>query len=94
MDPNRPDNDISGGSQHVGVIFDLFKKAANDLDTRLELLDITHQKSGPGSSVLAPVWAGNYATMTEQRERLKGLRLNIANPPTSLRYDYRPAMHA
>ncbi|KAL8790769.1 MAG: hypothetical protein Q9213_000393 [Squamulea squamosa] len=65
LDPNNPDNDISGGSKNVGRIFDLFSQAYDEImkamksQTRISLLD----------------WAlgGNYENFTIQRERLRGL---------------------
>ncbi|KAL8699611.1 MAG: hypothetical protein Q9201_005905 [Fulgogasparrea decipioides] len=65
MDPNKPDNDISGGSKNVSLIFQLFAQVYEEImkamrsDDRISLLD----------------WmiGGNYRSIVSQRQRLLGL---------------------
>ncbi|KAI4256610.1 MAG: hypothetical protein L6R42_006115 [Xanthoria sp. 1 TBL-2021] len=64
LDPNKPDNDISGGSKNVGRIFDLFSQAYNET--------MEAMKSN-AFSLLGWALGGNYRNFTIQRERLRGL---------------------
>ncbi|KAL8674141.1 MAG: hypothetical protein Q9168_001478 [Polycauliona sp. 1 TL-2023] len=64
LDPNRPENDISGGSKNVGRIFDLFSQA---YDETMEAMKTN------AFSLLGWALGGNYANFTTQRGRLRGL---------------------
>ncbi|CAO1598526.1 hypothetical protein XANCAGTX0491_002288 [Xanthoria calcicola] len=64
LDPNKPDNDISGGSKNVGRVFDLFSQAYNET--------MEAMKSN-AYSLLGWALGGNYRNFTLQRERLRGL---------------------
>lgn len=62
MDPNRPDNDISGGSRLVLQIFDRFAQAHKEILRAMEK---------PGCiSLLAWPLGGNYDIFTSQRDHL------------------------
>ncbi|KAL8774536.1 MAG: hypothetical protein Q9209_000909 [Squamulea sp. 1 TL-2023] len=65
LDPNNPDNDISGGSKNVGRIFDLFSQAYNEI--------VKAMKSTTRISLLDWALGGNYENFTIQRERLRRL---------------------
>ncbi|KAL8861475.1 MAG: hypothetical protein Q9178_001999 [Gyalolechia marmorata] len=65
LDPNNPDNDISGGSKNVGRIFDLFSQAYDEI--------MKAMKSQNRMSLLDWALGGNYENFTVQRERLRGL---------------------
>lgn len=65
MDPNKPDNDISGGSKNIMVIFDCFAQAHE------EILDAMNS---PGRrSFLDWPLGGNYGTFVWQRNHLRKL---------------------
>ncbi len=64
MDPNTPENDISGGSKNVGQIFDRFSKAHAEILKAMK----------PGSqrpSLLDWLLGGDYQIFFEQRNRLR-----------------------
>jgi len=65
MDPNRPANDISGGSSQVMLIFDRFSKA------HAEILKAMKAPNRP--SLLDWSLAGNYESFVCQRNRLLDL---------------------
>ncbi|KAL8702088.1 MAG: hypothetical protein Q9224_000172 [Gallowayella concinna] len=65
LDPNNPDNDISGGSGNVLRIFDLFSQAYNEI--------MKAMKSRNRISLLDWALGGNYRTFTVQREHLRAL---------------------
>lgn len=70
IDPNRYDNDISGGSQHVDIIFRAFASAYQKLKTRME----TEMHGGSAaSSILGELIGGNYAHYTTQRDHLRSV---------------------
>ncbi|KAL9012421.1 MAG: hypothetical protein Q9173_002807 [Seirophora scorigena] len=65
LDPNNRENDISGGSKNVGLIFDLFSGAYQ------EILEATRSSNSP--SLLDWTLGGNYRSFTVQRLRLQEL---------------------
>ncbi|KAI4114368.1 MAG: hypothetical protein LQ345_004838 [Seirophora villosa] len=65
LDPNNRENDISGGSKNVGLIFDLFSGAYQ------EILEATRSSNSP--SLLDWTLGGNYRSFTVQRRRLQEL---------------------
>ena len=65
IDPNRPDNDISGGSRLVSQIFDRFARAHQEI---LEAM-----RSPKRISLLDWCLAGNYNIFTVHRKRLLSL---------------------
>ena len=65
MDPNRPDNDISGGSRNITVIFAAFSECHEE---------ILRAMRTPGSkSLLGWMLGGNYSSVLWQRQRLRRL---------------------
>lgn len=65
MDPNQPENDISGGSKNIMLIFDCFSQAHE------EILDAMNS---PGRrSLLDWPLGGNYGTFEWQRNHLRAL---------------------
>ncbi|KAK1911372.1 hypothetical protein P3342_012673 [Pyrenophora teres f. teres] len=70
QDPNRPENNISGGSHRAQIAFDAFKEAYHTLQDR-----INASRSGQniGPSLLGCVLGGNYESYTNQRNHLKAL---------------------
>lgn len=62
MDPNRPENDISGGSREVMLIFDRFALAHQE---------ILQAMKRPGRvSLLDWLLGGNYESFASQRNHL------------------------
>ncbi|KAK5169782.1 uncharacterized protein LTR77_005760 [Saxophila tyrrhenica] len=70
IDPNNPSNDISGGTRHIPVILDVFKKAHADIQRRLA--EISSGKNVE-ESILGCVLGGNYDNFIQQRERLRNV---------------------
>lgn len=73
MDPNREDNDISGGSRQVLLIFDRFSKA------HTEILKAMNAANRP--SILDWSLAGNYESFVLQRNRLLDLYIERHGTP-------------
>ena len=65
IDPNKPDNDISGGSKNVTQIFHRFARA------RLEILKAMKSPNRP--SLLDWSLGGNYESFVWQRDHLRNL---------------------
>ncbi|KAL9034864.1 MAG: hypothetical protein Q9180_005173 [Flavoplaca navasiana] len=85
LDPNKADNDISGGSKNVGRIFDLFSQAYTETMGAMKSNDF---------SLLGWALGGNYANFTTQRERLRGLyeaRWGSVEPAASQTVSSRPS---
>ena len=74
IDPNRPDNNISGGTKQIGLIFECFSRAhdhLNDLMTgQLDGFDI-------GTSLLEDVIGGNFTAYELQRAVLSDLHSRV-----------------
>ncbi|KAI5917343.1 hypothetical protein F4810DRAFT_60744 [Camillea tinctor] len=76
IDPNNPDNDISGGSSNTETILGHFSKAYSTLRERMAKL--ANQGTSAGSSnnnetILGPLFAGKYSNFQIQRDYLKRL---------------------
>ncbi|KAJ5178110.1 uncharacterized protein N7500_000809 [Penicillium coprophilum] len=80
-DPNNRDNDISGGTKEIGLIFRAFSNAHTALRNRMEYLALVQ---GPNKSILEPIIAANFDEYIEQRFQLRQvlhLRLRRRDPP-------------
>ena len=65
MDPNRPTNDISGGSRNITVVFAAFSECYDEIMQAMRI---------PGNkSLLSWMLGGNYSTILWQRQRLRRL---------------------
>ncbi|RMZ72371.1 hypothetical protein GMOD_00010234 [Pyrenophora seminiperda CCB06] len=71
QDPNRPDNNISGGSHKAQVVFDAFREASETLRDRIQA-SRSGQNIGP--SLLGCILGGNYEAYAKQRNHLKSLK--------------------
>ena len=74
IDPNRQDNDISGGSGEVGKIFAHLKGAYDQISARMnDLEDLADQRSAGSikESIMGCIFAGDYSSFEEQRSRMK-----------------------
>lgn len=71
QDPNRPENNISGGSRKAEDCFAAFGEAYDTLRDRMDMC-----KSGNkiGKSLLGYVLGGNYDSYISQRQHLNNLR--------------------
>ncbi|EME41392.1 hypothetical protein DOTSEDRAFT_46399 [Dothistroma septosporum NZE10] len=67
IDPNRNDNDISGGSANANKVFETFSGARAAIQRRLNQVRTGQANDG---SILGCVLGGNYSSFREQRERL------------------------
>lgn len=70
IDPNNPDNDISGGSREVFACFEVFRHAHAQI---LQQMSKIHAGKDVGGSILGHVLGGNYTSFIEQRNRLHKL---------------------
>lgn len=71
IDPNKPDNDISGGSAKVALVFDTFREAYAKLQRRMADLEKLSVDRRRNESILSAVLGGNYRSFKYQREHLK-----------------------
>ncbi|KAK5130982.1 hypothetical protein LTR08_001393 [Meristemomyces frigidus] len=78
MDPNRADNDISGGSHKIEAVLDCFRFAHSALSERLSRVA---KGQDVEASVLGCVWGGNYTSFIRQREKLSMLQRGYAVSP-------------
>ena len=76
VDPNRADNNVSGGTAEINLILRCFRQAYSDLQMQLT----SREQSGSRSSLLSDVLGGDYAAYARQRERLRSLHSN-RHPP-------------
>lgn len=74
-DPNNPNNDISGGTREVSLVFKAFSHAHRDLRDRMLSLATPQHAEG---SILGTIIAANYDEYTEQRWQLR--RVFETNP--------------
>ncbi|GFF31857.1 poly(A) RNA polymerase cid14 [Aspergillus udagawae] len=69
-DPNNPDNDVSGGTREIQLIFKSFSKAFQLLKERM----VSSAVSGDTkASILQSIIAANYEEYTEQRSQLRAV---------------------
>ncbi|MCJ1392191.1 hypothetical protein MMC18_005058 [Xylographa bjoerkii] len=73
MDPNKPDNDISGGSRNVMLIFARFSRARDEILNAME--------NSNRASLLDWMLGGNYNTFLWQRARLRKLYAHNRGSP-------------
>ncbi|KAK3116443.1 hypothetical protein LTR53_003169 [Teratosphaeriaceae sp. CCFEE 6253] len=80
VDPNNPDNDVSGGSHEIDAVLDCFKAAHAALQRRLAEVHAGKEVEA-GGSVLGCVLGGNYGAFVRQREKLSLLHRGYAVSP-------------
>ena len=79
IDPNRRNNDISGGSRNVHDVFSCFRNAYADIQCRLAQVHTGQDVEG---SILGCIWGGNYSSFIRQRNKLSQLdRGHAVSPP-------------
>ena len=67
QDPNRPENNISGGSHKAWEVFQAFRSAHRILKDRID-------SKSPGRSILECLLGGNYQTYIMQRRHMQSLK--------------------
>jgi len=77
IDPNRPDNNITGGSSEIERIIGLFSRTHEILMARLDNFADVQQRS-TSFSFLAELVGGNFAAYQEQRRSLHRVYNNIS----------------
>jgi non-canonical poly(A) RNA polymerase PAPD5/7 len=75
IDPNNPDNDISGGSHKIDTVFGRFRAAFSELQRYMSQL---HEGRISTNSILECILGGNYQPVESQRERLRQLYGTVA----------------
>nr|POF04261.1 poly(a) rna polymerase protein 1 [Quercus suber] len=80
IDPNDPENDISGGSSQVGTVFSLFRQAHTAIQRRLDQIAAGEDIE---LSILECILGGNYVSILGQRQKLSILHRghSITPPP-------------
>ncbi|RAL15644.1 putative topoisomerase family protein TRF4 [Aspergillus homomorphus CBS 101889] len=84
-DPNNTDNDVSGGTREIALIFRSFAEAYKRLKARMIT---TASLEDPQASILETIIAANYDEYTEQRWQLRQIFDNdsrfahLHQPPT------------
>lgn len=73
IDPNNPENDISGGSKNTPAIMREFSLAFDALQRRMVEIARLPVNERRGQSVLSIVLEGDYSTYRNQREYLREL---------------------
>nr|XP_023900355.1 uncharacterized protein LOC112012205 [Quercus suber] len=80
VDPNKPDNDISGGSSQVRAVFDLFRHAHTAIQRHI---DQDNAGEADESSILDCILGGNYALFAHQRQKLSLLHRGRSMSPVA-----------
>ncbi|KAJ9606943.1 hypothetical protein H2200_008954 [Cladophialophora chaetospira] len=75
IDPHRSDNNISGGTNQIHLIFDSFSKAHEALVTRLSAHESGATEDQPGT-FLGCLIGGSFASYEAQRATLRALSVN------------------
>ena len=71
QDPNRPENNISGGSRKAIDAFNVFSAAYDTLKDRMSAAKVGHEI---GPSILECILGGNYESYIKQRRHMKSLK--------------------
>jgi non-canonical poly(A) RNA polymerase PAPD5/7 len=81
IDPNKHDNDISGGSKKIQTVFSCFRTAHSEIQRRLAQI---HSGENIEDSILGCIWGGNYTSFIQQRNKLDLVSRGISlSPPSS-----------
>lgn len=80
IDPNREDNDISGGSKQVEAVFKCFRGALTMIQHRLDAIS---KGESDDRSILGCVLGGNYSSFIQQREILRSCAARRQSQPVS-----------
>ncbi|ATZ46118.1 hypothetical protein BCIN_01g07800 [Botrytis cinerea B05.10] len=80
IDPNRSDNDISGGSKNTPAIQECFSAAYSALQQSMNTLQHADLKTRQNQSLLRCIIGGNYESFQLQRDHLAHLHEQIVGP--------------
>lgn len=80
VDPNRPDNNISGGSSEIERVFRCFSRAHQVLQNRMADYSSFDPSSGRAFSFLEDIIGGDFEAYRVQREVLSRLHAGQAGP--------------
>ena len=75
IDPNNPENDISGGSSNTESVLNYFSVAYKELQQRM-----VKTASSPGDSILQVIFGGNYSSFRHQRDHLRKVHEKLYGP--------------
>lgn len=80
IDPNNPDNDISGGSHKIDTVFGRFRTSYSELQRHMAQI---HANKISTLSILECIIGGNYESVDTQRDRLRSVfgTLGPSNTP-------------
>lgn len=73
VDPNKEDNDVSGGTAKIKNIFAAFSKAHRLLDEQMSMARSVPDNRRKRSSILNCILGGDYSSFDLQRLRLEQL---------------------
>ena len=73
IDPNRPENNISGGTHLIEKILDSFAQAFNVLQHRLA----AYESGDTNVSFLEDLVGGNFTSYEAQRKQLRGIYFGL-----------------
>ena len=76
IDPNNPNNDISGGSKNIAAIVRVFSEAHKALQDRMASLAVASPAARKKASILGVILEGNYSSFRTQRAHLRSLYEN------------------
>jgi non-canonical poly(A) RNA polymerase PAPD5/7 len=74
IDPNKADNNISGGTAEIDLVFGCFSRAFDDLQEQMAQRELSG--SSP-TSLMTGLLGGDYEAYNSQRERLRRLHPNF-----------------
>ncbi|KAI9801117.1 MAG: hypothetical protein M1833_002985 [Piccolia ochrophora] len=80
VDPNKPDNDISGGSHNIDAIFKTFSLAGKTLKENMARLNEVEIPQRRGESLLECILGGDYESFDSQRRQLLDAYTHIFGP--------------
>lgn len=70
-DPNRPDNDITGGTTGIRLIVYCFGRAYEALHQKMWGLRQAEFAERQGQNILWTILGGDYSSFDQQRERMR-----------------------
>ncbi|RMD40293.1 hypothetical protein DV735_g4838, partial [Chaetothyriales sp. CBS 134920] len=82
IDPNRPENNISGGSNQIGHVFSLFSSAYDILSDHLSAFP-ARRADKASFSFLKDIIGGDFAAYDKQRKALQSLYFGLSGQDLS-----------
>lgn len=78
IDPNKSDNDISGGSSNTSAILRCFSDCHKSLSTTMA--NLKYSPNRRNQSILGCILGGNYESFRLQREHLRHVHETLIGP--------------